>query len=281
VAPHLIHAGVAVVSLLIFIPLGLMDALSRMELNPTSRSWLAMNHSKTEVRVQLVAKPCQLVLIRCMLTKDRVVPFQCVADADLWPQGGSHIRLCLRHQLQVAECVPRHMCPASISQSYTLGRWLQLHASLTDPGNTFSCVALPRGTVMTCYDDKMMGSISCQPQVPYMHDWVNHARAASFTCVLFCAIVLTIVTFHPGVDWDDAQGLQDYRQKVGGERATTSVGGVVTRTRGQRLTFAWPISYQDSKLLVQLHAHLLQCRQLMCCGQEWALPYVWELCSPT
>jgi hypothetical protein len=50
VAPHLIHAGVAVVSLLIFIPLGLLDALSRMELNPTSRSWLAMNHSKTEVR---------------------------------------------------------------------------------------------------------------------------------------------------------------------------------------------------------------------------------------
>jgi hypothetical protein len=49
VPPHLIHAGVAVVSLLIYMPLALLDALSRMELNPTSRSWLAMNHSKTEV----------------------------------------------------------------------------------------------------------------------------------------------------------------------------------------------------------------------------------------
>jgi hypothetical protein len=52
-------------------------------------------------------------------------------------------------------------------------------------------------------------------QVPYMHDWVNHARAASFTCVLFCAIVLTFSIYHPGIEWDDADGIRDYRQKVG------------------------------------------------------------------
>jgi hypothetical protein len=48
-----------------------------------------------------------------------------------------------------------------------------------------------------------------------MHDWVNHARAASFTCVLFCAIVLTFSIYHPGIEWDDADGIRDYRQKVG------------------------------------------------------------------
>jgi hypothetical protein len=53
------------------------------------------------------------------------------------------------------------------------------------------------------------------PQVPFLHDWVNHVRAASFTCVLYSAIVLTLIAFYPGVQWDDEQGLQDFRQKVG------------------------------------------------------------------
>jgi hypothetical protein len=52
------------------------------------------------------------------------------------------------------------------------------------------------------------------PQVPYMYDWVNHVRAASFTCVLFCTIMLAFSIYHPGVEWDDADGIKDYRQKV-------------------------------------------------------------------
>jgi hypothetical protein len=47
-----------------------------------------------------------------------------------------------------------------------------------------------------------------------MYDWVNHVRAASFTCVLFCTIVLAFSIYHPGVEWDDADGIKDYRQKV-------------------------------------------------------------------
>jgi hypothetical protein len=48
--PHLIHAAVAVGSLLIFLTLGLLDAMAHMELNPTSHNWFAMAHSQSEVR---------------------------------------------------------------------------------------------------------------------------------------------------------------------------------------------------------------------------------------
>jgi hypothetical protein len=58
-----------------------------------------------------------------------------------------------------------------------------------------------------------------------MHDWANHARAASFTCVLFCAIVLTFSIYHPGIEWDDSDGIRDYRQKVGCSWAVSMVYG--------------------------------------------------------
>lgn len=47
--------------------------------------------------------------------------------------------------------------------------------------------------------------------LPHMHAWVNHVRVATAFCLLYAALLLIILAFHPGVAGDDDEGLTSFR----------------------------------------------------------------------
>ena len=44
--PHLIHASVAAIAIAVFVPLAMLFTMAEMELNPVSRNYFAVAHSK-------------------------------------------------------------------------------------------------------------------------------------------------------------------------------------------------------------------------------------------
>ncbi|KAJ9519321.1 hypothetical protein QJQ45_023109, partial [Haematococcus lacustris] len=213
-APHIIHALVAVFTLLIFVPLATVFQMADMELNPLSKNLMATGHSKHGVMAFALA---------LLLTVQLVQPDWGVAKAG---QG----------------CGALSLAPAGTTEQPGLAaRRVEVQSFLLRVLMTFSSVFITNVRWLSIFFLVLsLGLVWLYVQwVPHMSAMVNHIRTGSYAAILYCSVLLLVVAFTPGAQ-SDAEAAQMQRTTTlalwVGLIPAALVGGMLSWLRGRHFS---------------------------------------------
>jgi hypothetical protein len=182
----MIHAGVAVISLLVFLVAAGAFSAGEMELNFMTRNQLAIMHTGWVVAGWVGAR------------------LLAAAHLSLVALSTLHTTLCKWHSLGYMPEMCVHVLHARRVEFQTFVlRVLMTFVSVCVNSNKWASVAQ---LVLSVY----LTFIVCKYQ-PMMYGWVNHVRVGSYASVTWCAGIYLVLAFGLGKLCGHAQGPPAYR----------------------------------------------------------------------